>query len=73
MITNEQRIVEIDTEIEKQKSKRTIGIVLVIVSLFFLWPLMIVGIILWVQANKQINKLLDEKKQLQINSQNQIV
>ena len=60
------RLDEIANEIKKQENKRIIGIVLVIISIFCLWPLVIVGIILWVGANKKINELLDEKHKIQM-------
>ena len=58
------RLEEIKGLIKKQESKRTTGIVLIIISLFCLWPLMIVGIVLWVGANKEINNLLEEEKHI---------
>ena len=60
------RLEEIKGAIKKQEGKRTIGIVLVIISIFCLWPLMIVGAALWGSANKKIDKLLEEERAIQI-------
>ena len=61
------RLEEIKESIKKQEGKRTTGIVLVIISLFCLWPLIIVGIILWVGANNEIKALLSEERIIKTN------
>jgi len=37
---------------------------MMVVSIFFLWPLLIVGIIVYNNANKKINELNEEKKRI---------
>ncbi len=62
MDSNEELDLEqLDIRIKKCENKRTVGIVLVVISLFCLWPLMIVGIIMWVSANKEINFCMEQK------------
>ena len=60
----EIKIEDINKKIRKEQDNKNIGIVLIIVSLFCLWPLMIVGIILIVNANKKIGNLENEKMEL---------
>ena len=60
------RLIQIEEEISKNQKKKTTGIILVIISLFCLWPLMIVGIILWANADKSIKKLEKERADIQI-------
>ena len=64
------RLIKIDEEISKYQKRKTTGIVLVIISLFCLWPLMIVGIVLWTTADTNIKKLEKERSDIQINDIN---
>ena len=59
------KIDEIDEKINKEKSNKTTGVVLMIISIFFLWPILIVGIIIWSKANNEVDKLETEKKKLE--------
>lgn len=61
---NEYRLKEIEQEIKKAEGNKTTGMVLMIVSIFMLWPLLIVGAIVYGNANSKINRLNDEKKQI---------
>ena len=61
---NEYRLKEIEQEIKKAEGNKTTGMVLMIVSIFMLWPLLIVGAIVYGNANSKINRLNEEKKQI---------
>ncbi len=58
------RLMEIEREIKSAESDKRNGIIMMIVSLFFLWPLLIVGIVVYNKANNKINLLYDEKKNI---------
>lgn len=58
------RIDQIDADIKKEEKKRTTGIILFVISFFFLWPLFIVGLILWIGANGNIRRLQDERQNI---------
>ena len=58
------RLMEIENEIKKAENKRTTGLIMMIVSLFILWPLLIVGIVFYFSANKKIEELNEEKKRI---------
>ena len=60
----ERRIIEIDSEIKSAEGQKIAATILIIISFFCLWPLLIVGIIMHCNANSKINKLNDEKKQI---------
>lgn len=61
---NEYRLKEIEQEIKNAESSKTTGIVMMIVSIFMLWPLLIVGGIVYSNAKSKINRLNEEKKQI---------
>lgn len=58
------RLMEIEQEIKKAESNKSGGIIMMVVSIFFLWPLLIVGIIVYNNANNKINELNEEKKRI---------
>ena len=60
------RLIEIDAEIEKAQSRKRIAIFLMIVSIFCLWPLIIVGIMMHSSASNKINALNEEKKMIML-------
>ena len=60
----QMRLMEIEQEIKKAESSKSGGVVMMVVSIFFLWPLLIVGIIVYSNANKKINELNEEKKRI---------
>lgn len=60
----QMRLMEIEQEIKKAESSKSGGVVMMVVSIFFLWPLLIVGIIVYNNANKKINELNEEKKRI---------
>lgn len=60
----EYRLNEIEQEIKKEESNKKTGTVLMIISIFMLWPLFIVGIIIYSNANKKINWLNEEKQKI---------
>ena len=55
---------EIEAEIEKAKSDKNTAIVLMVVSIFFLWPLLIIGGIWYSSADNKLKSLEAEKNQL---------
>ena len=57
-----KELIHIEREIKEAESQRSSGTVLMIVSLFVLWPLFIVGIIKYSNANKKYKELLGTKK-----------
>lgn len=61
---NEYRLQEIEQEIKNAEGNKRIGMVLMIVSIFRLWPLLVVGAIVYGNANSKINRLNEEKKQI---------
>lgn len=58
------QIMEIEDKIRKAESRKGTAVVLMIISIFCLWPLLIVGIIMYNNANKEINYLNEEKKRI---------
>lgn len=58
------QIMEIEDKIRKAESQKGTAVVLMIISIFCLWPLLIVGIIMYNNANKEINYLNEEKKRI---------
>ena len=60
----QQRLTEIESEIKKAESDKNTGMILMIISIFFLWPLLIVGGIQYSNAKKKIETLNDEKKRI---------
>lgn len=60
----QMRLMEIEQEIKKAESNKSGGVVMMVVSIFFLWPLLIVGAIVYDNANKKINELNEEKKRI---------
>lgn len=60
----QMRLMEIEQEIKKAESSKSGGVVMMVVSIFFLWPLLIVGIIVYNNANNKINELNEEKKRI---------
>ena len=57
-------VIEIEEKIRKGEEKKKDAVVLMIISIFFLWPLMIVGAVMHDNACKEINKLNEEKKRI---------
>ena len=55
---------EIEAEIKKAKSDKNTAIVLMVVSIFFLWPLLIIGGIWYSSADNKLKSLEAEKNQL---------
>ena len=55
---------EIEAEIKKAKSDKNTAIVLMVVSIFFLWPLLIIGGIWYSSADNKLKALEGEKNQL---------
>lgn len=60
----ELRLAEIETEIKKAESEKSNAVVLMVISLFFLWPLLIFGAISYDKAKKKIEALNEEKKKI---------
>ena len=55
---------EIEAEIKKAKSDKNTAIVLMVISIFFLWPLLIIGGIWYSSADNKLKSLEAEKNQL---------
>ena len=60
----ELRLAEIETEIKKAESEKSNAVVLMVISLFFLWPLLIFGAVQHDKAKKKIEALNEEKKKI---------
>lgn len=60
----QMRLMEIEQEIKKAESSKSGGVVMMVVSIFFLRPLLIAGIVVYNNANKKINELNEEKKRI---------
>ena len=58
------RLSQIDYEIKKAEGEKNNACIMMVVSIFFLWPLLIVGAIMYNKANKKIEELNNEKKQI---------
>ena len=65
-IDKKLRLAEIEEKIKKAEGKKSIAIVLMVISIFCLWPLLIVGIIMYISANNNINELNEEKKNIML-------
>ena len=60
----EMRLAQIENDLKKAESQKKTAIVMMVVSIFFLWPLIILGIIQYNNANKEIEQLNQEKQQI---------
>ena len=60
----ELRLLQIEDEIKKAESEKNTACFMMIISWFFLWPLLIVGAIQYDKAKKKIEELNEEKKQI---------
>ena len=60
------QLAEIDSKIKKAESEKSSACIMMVVSFFFLWPLLIVGIIQYNNANKKIEELNEEKKNIML-------
>ena len=60
----EMRLAQIENDLKKAEGQKKTAIVMMVVSIFFLWPLLILGIIQYNNANKEIEKLNQEKQQI---------
>ena len=58
------RLAQIENDLKKAEGQKKTAIVMMVVSIFFLWPLLILGIIQYNNANKEIEKLNQEKQQI---------
>ena len=62
----EMRLAQIEEEIKEAESEKGAACIMMVVSFFFLWPLLIVGIIQYNNANKKIEELNEEKKNIML-------
>ena len=60
----EMRLAQIEDEIKKAESEKNTACIMMVVSIFLLWPLLIVGAIMYNNAKKKIEALNNEKKQI---------
>ena len=58
------QIADLDQQIKKAESSKSTGLILMGVSLIILWPLLIIGLIMFASANSKINDLTSQKQQL---------
>ena len=58
------RLAQIENEIKKAEEQKNIAIIMMIISIFFLWPLLIIGAIKYNNANRKIARLDEEKAAL---------
>ena len=63
-VFKEMRLMEIENELKKAESQKTTAVIMMVASLIVLWPLLIVGIIQYSNANKKIERLNEEKKSI---------
>ena len=56
---------QIENELKKVKENKGVAIVMMIVSIFFLWPLLIVGGIMYLNNNSKANELNSKKSRLE--------
>ena len=63
-ISKEMRLAEIEDEIRKAEGNKGTACILMVISLFFLWPLLIVGGVMYSKANKKIDQLNEEKRMI---------
>lgn len=66
----QQRLSEIETQLKSANSNKNTGIVLCIISIFMLWPLIIVGLIIYANANSKVKALEEEKRNIKWQLQN---
>lgn len=55
---------DIENKIREAEEKKKTAVILMVASLFFLWPLMIVGAIMHDRACKEIHRLNEEKNRI---------
>ena len=60
----ELRLSQIEDEIKKAESEKSTACIMMVVSMFCLWPLLIFGAIKYDKAKKRIEELNNEKKQI---------
>ena len=60
----EMRLAQIEEEIKEAESEKGTACIMMVVSIFFLWPLLIIGAIQYDKAKKKIEELNEEKKKI---------
>ncbi len=60
----ENRLKEIEEEIKKAESQKKLAILIMIISIFIPWPLLIIGGFMYYSENNKIKELNKEKKEL---------
>ena len=60
----EIRLKEIEEEIKKAESQKKLAVLIMIISIFILWPLLIIGGIMYYNENNKLKELNKEKKEL---------
>ena len=58
------RLAQIQTEIKEAESKKNTAVIMMVVSIFILWPLLIFGIFQYNEAKKRIEALNEEKREI---------
>ena len=59
------KVGQIENELKKVKENKGVAIVMMIVSIFFLWPLLIVGGLMYLNNNSKANELNSKKSRLE--------
>lgn len=63
----QKRLLEIEQQIQRHESNKKVALIMMGISIFFLWPLLIVGLIIYCDANHKIDKLNTEKREIMFN------
>lgn len=60
------RLSQIQAEIKEAEDKKNTAVIMMVVSMFILWPLLIFGALQYDKANKKIEALNEEKREIMI-------
>ena len=60
----EMQLAEIENEIKKAENAKGEAIILMVISIFLLWPLLFVGVYQYGKANRRIEALNEEKNKI---------
>lgn len=60
------RLSQIQAEIKEAEDKKNTAVIMMVVSMFILWPLLIFGALQYDKANKKIEALNEEKREIML-------